>query len=284
MIDPSTRFVDIHYHAGVDLYQRRHTTRVAGQRYAEQQGWVVAKSHLGSTAAQAWEARQDGLPVSGSLTLNMISGGLDVRSIEQSTYQHGQDSPMRLVVYLPTLVDSHASTLQRTPFHSRMDVARLGRLRVSDESGRLRPSVHEVLRAARDLPVVIATGHANRAETLLLVDAALALGLDRLLLTHPTHPMCGLSLEDLASLADLPEVYVEVTALDRLLGHQDPLTFANVARSHPRIIYSSDLGQPNQPNVADWLNISQCWFTEAGLTDVEVAKMTMSMPMSLLAN
>jgi hypothetical protein len=75
-----------------------------------------------------------------------------------------------------------------------------------------------------------------------------------------------------------------VTALDRLLGHQDPLTFANVARSHPRIIYSSDLGQPNQPNVADWLNISQCWFTEAGLTDVEVAKMTMSMPMSLLAN
>ena len=130
MIDPSTRFVDIHYHAGVDLYQRRHTTRVAGQRYAEQQGWVVAKSHLGSTAAQAWEARQDGLPVSGSLTLNMISGGLDVRSIEQSTYQHGQDSPMRLVVYLPTLVDLHASTLQRTPFHSRMDAARLGRLRV----------------------------------------------------------------------------------------------------------------------------------------------------------
>jgi len=57
MIDPSTRFVDIHYHAGVDLYQRRHTTRVAGQRYAEQQRLGGGEEpSRGRTAAQAWEA------------------------------------------------------------------------------------------------------------------------------------------------------------------------------------------------------------------------------------
>lgn len=283
MSSPARNFVDVHYHAGVDLYPRRHTTRAAAQRYAELCGWVVTKSHLGSTAAQAWEARQDGLPVSGSVTLNAISGGLDVRAIEQSVYQHGEDSPMRLVVYLPTLVGSHASTLHRTPFHSRMDVAALGRVRVSDDSGRLRPEVLEVLRAARDLPVVIATGHAIRAEIALLVDAALELGLDRLLLTHPTNPMCGLTVPDLASLAELPAVYVEVTALDRLLGHHDAAAFAQVLAAHPRTIYSSDLGQPTQPDVGEWREMSGRWFAAAGLADVEVAKLTMTTPSRLLA-
>jgi len=150
-----------------------------------------------------------------------------------------------------------------------MDVARLGRLRVSDESGRLRPSVHEVLRAARDLPVVIATGHANRARNPPPGGRSAGAWTGPLLLTIPPTRCAALSLEDLASLADLARGLRRGDGAGPAARPPGPADVCDVARSHPRIIYSSDLGQPNQPNVADWLNISQCWFTEAGLTDVE---------------
>lgn len=277
------RFIDIHYHAGVDLYRRRYSTQEAGQRYAEYEGWVVVKSHLGSTAPQAWEARQQGLPVSGSVTLNHINGGLDVRAIEQSVYQHGEDSPTRLVVYLPTLVDARVSRLQRDHFHSRLNEASLGRLRITDDSGHLRPVVWDILRAARDLPVVLATGHANRHEIQEVVEAALKVGLDRLLLTHATHPMCGLTAKDLVSLAELSEVYVEMTALTRVLGYHDEQSFTEMIRSHPRIIYSSDLGQPNQPDIDEWLDISRSWFAEADLNAQDIENLTLRTPRELLA-
>ncbi|KJK33391.1 hypothetical protein UK23_46285 [Lentzea aerocolonigenes] len=269
MPEPLARFVDLHHHAGADLYRRRRSVLATGRRYAELGGWVVVKSHLGSTAAAAWEARQDGLPVSGSVTLNDIGGGLDIRTVERAVFEHGDDGP-RLVVYLPTLVGSHPSRLNRVPFHPLMDVPALRGKRISESL----PAVREILRAARDLPVVIATGHADRAEVLTVVDEAVALGLDRLLLTHPTHPMCGIT---------QAQVYVELTALTRLLGHHDEQRFAEVLHSHPRLVHSSDLGQPDQPDVDEWLALAGKWFAEAGLTVDQITRCTVTNPAELIA-
>ncbi|MGH3437072.1 MAG: DUF6282 family protein, partial [Sciscionella sp.] len=256
----------------------------AGRRYARSGGWVVVKSHLGSTASVAWEARQEGLPVSGSVTLNDIGGGLAVRAMRQATYQHGDDGPARLLVYLPTLVDAcHPTMHGRVPFHPLLDSAEPRGIRVSDESGRLIPVVREILRASSDLPVVIATGHTNREETLRVVDAAVACGLDRLLLTHPTHPMCGLTPQDVASLAHVPQVYMELTALTRLLGHHDGASFAEVIGSHPRVVFSSDLGQPDQPDIGEWLDLSAGWFAEAGIAAGQIARITLEDPRCLLS-
>ncbi|GAA0606801.1 DUF6282 family protein [Kutzneria viridogrisea] len=283
MPEPLGRFVDLHHHAGADLYRRRRSVLATGRRYAELGGWVVVKSHLGSTASAAWEARQEGLPVSGSVTLNHVGGGLETRTVERAVYQHGDDGPARLVVYLPTLVGgAHASKLNRVPFHPLLDVPGLRGTPISAE-GRLLPEVVEVLRAARDLPVVLATGHAVREDILRVVDEVVALGLDRVLLTHPTHPMCGLTDRDLAQLSGVPQVYVELTALTRLLGHHDGPRFSQVLHAHPRVVHSSDLGQPDQPDVAEWLELSGRWFAEAGLTADQVAKVTAGDPSHLLA-
>ncbi|MCF2436677.1 DUF6282 family protein [Streptomyces thinghirensis] len=96
--------MDVHYHAGPDLYRRRLTAAGAGRAYAQVGGWVVLKSHLAPTAACAWEARQEGLPVSGALVLNELAGGVRTRPMEQAVYAHGPDTPARLLVHLPTLV------------------------------------------------------------------------------------------------------------------------------------------------------------------------------------
>ncbi|MEV5843771.1 DUF6282 family protein [Streptomyces sp. NPDC051985] len=284
MRDLVRRVVDVHYHAGPDLYRRRLTTGGAGRAYAEVDGWVVVKSHLGSTAASAWEARQEGLPVSGSVVLNDLAGGVRPQVVEQAVYAHGPDSPARLVVHLPTLVGpAHPTALRREPFHPRLDPDRWRGDRVVDGTGRLGERVREVLRAARDLPVVLATGHCDRDETLRVIDEAVRLELPRLLLTHATHPMSGLTPADLAQLARVPGLYVELTALTLLLGHRDTRHLAEVVRAHPRVVFSSDLGQPDQPDPTDWLATSRRWFTEAGLTAHQFRAVTSANPATLLA-
>lgn len=284
MRDLARRVVDVHYHAGPDLYRRRLTTGGAGRAYAEIDGWVVIKSHLGCTAASAWEARQEGLPVSGTVVLNDLAGGVHPRVVEHAVYTHGEDSPARLVVHLPTLVGpAHPTRLRRQPFHPLLDTDRWRGARVTDDTGRLRRPVREVLRAARDLPVVLATGHCDREETLRVVEEAARLELPRLLLTHPTHPMTGLTPDDLAQLADVPGVHVEITALTLLLGHRDARHLGDVVRAHPRVVFSSDLGQPDQPDPAAWLATSERWFQEAGLTSQQVRAVTSLNPAALLA-
>ncbi|RSN54702.1 hypothetical protein DMH12_16410 [Streptomyces sp. WAC 04229] len=276
--------VDVHYHAGPDLYRRRLTSAGAGRAYAEAGGWVVLKSHLTSTAARAWEARQEGLPVSGTLVLNDLAGGVHTRAVEQAVYAHGADSPARLIVHLPTLAGpAHSSALHRTPFHPRLDPDRWRTAPVVDGDGRLRREVTEVLRAARDLPVAVATGHCDRETALRVVEEAVRLEVPRLLLTHATHPMSGFTPTGLTDLSHVSGLYVELTALTLLLGHRDVVHLGEVVRAHPRVVFSSDLGQPGQPDVREWLDLSGRWFRAAGLRSREVTAVTRTNPARLLA-
>ncbi|WP_407555118.1 DUF6282 family protein [Streptomyces sp. Pv4-95] len=275
-------FIDVHYHVGPDAYLRRHTATTAGALYAEHRGWVVLKNHLGSTAAQAWEARQQGLPVSGSIVLNDLAGGFDPRAVEQAVIQHGEDSGLRLIVHLPTVTGrTHRSRLTRTPSHPLLGDGQRP-LTVADGSRRLRPEVRDILRAARDLPVVISTGHADAHEVRLLVDEAVRLGLPRLMLNQPANPMTGLTCKDLVEVAAAEQVWTEQTALTRLLGYQDETDFADVLSLLPRVVYSSDLGQPSQMDIEPWLEWSQESFVRARLTPERIAEITHTAPLEML--
>jgi hypothetical protein len=164
-----------------------------------------------------------------------------------------------------------------------VDVARRRTDGVLDAEGRLRPDVREILRAARDLPIVVATGHCDREAALRVVDEAVRLDVPRLLLTHATHPMSGFTPDDLTGLTTVPGLYVEITALTLLLGHRDVDHLGQVVRAHPRVVYSSDLGQPDRPGVREWLSLSTRWFRSAHLTDQETAAVTRVNPANLLA-
>ncbi|UQA92421.1 DUF6282 family protein [Streptomyces halobius] len=277
------RFIDVHYHVGPDAFLRRHTAATAGALYAGRGGWVVLKNHLGSTAAQAWEARQQGLPVSGSVVLNDLAGGFDLRAVEQAVIQHGEDSGLRLIVHLPTVTGrTHRSRLTRTPSHPLLANGQRP-LTVTDDDRALRPDVRELLRAARDLPVVVSTGHADGHEVRLLVDEAVRLDLPRLMLNQPANPMTGLTCKDLAEVAAAEQVWTEQTALTHLLAYQDWTDFADVLTLLPRVVYSSDLGQPSQPDIEPWLIWSQQCFEQAGLTPERITEVTQTEPLRMLS-
>ncbi|QHC32068.1 DUF6282 family protein [Streptomyces sp. HF10] len=277
-------FVDVHYHVGPDAYVRRHTATTAGEQYARLGGWVVLKNHLGSTAAQAWEARQQGLPVSGSIVLNDIAGGLDTRAVEQAVVQHGEDSGLRLIVHLPTVTGrTHTSRLSRTPAHPLLARDGLRPLTVTDGDGALRPEAREILRMARDLPIVISTGHADGREVLLLVEEAVRLDVPRVMLNQPANPMTGLSCADLLDIASAEQVYAEQTALTHLLGYQDWDDFSAVLAKVPRALYSSDLGQTSQMDIGEWTTQSRDWFAKAGLDEGRITEVVRDAPLRMLS-
>lgn len=277
-------FIDVHYHAGPDAYLRRHSAVQAGHHYQAQNGWVVLKNHLGCTAAQAWEAREQGLPVSGSIVLNEIAGGIDWRVVERSLCQHGA-ADLRFIVHLPTVTGrSHTSRLARSLSHPILSERPIKPLTVSDDSGQLTPATLDLLRMSRDYPVVISTGHANREEVLRLVEAADRLQVPRLMLNQPANPLTGLSAEDLLALGDLPFLYIEQTALTYLLEYQGKDDFSRVLRDLPRVVYSSDLGQTSQPDIDQWLNMSRQWFEAFGLSAERIASISRGWPLQMLSH
>lgn len=257
-------FIDVHYHAGPDAFVRRHGVIETGRRYAALNGWGVLKNHLGCTAAQAWEARQEGFPVSGSVVLNEIAGGIDFRVVQRSLCHHG-DSDARLIVHLPTVTGrAHKSRLKRNSSHWILDEHPIKPLTVSHD-GRLNEQTLDILRMARDYPIVVSSGHADGNEVRLLIEAAVQLGVPRLMLNQPANPLTGLDADALLELAEAPMVYTEQTALTYLLGYQPWEDFSRVLREVPRAIYSSDLGQTSQPDIEQWQVDSLLWFERMGL-------------------
>lgn len=266
-------FIDVHYHAGPDAFLRRHGVMETGRCYGSLNGWVVLKNHLGCTAAQAWEARQEGLPVSGSVVLNEISGGIDFRVVQRSICQHG-DSDARLIVHLPTVTGrTHHSRLKRKSGHWILDKYPILPLTVSHE-GKLSAQTLDVMRMAKDYPIVISTGHADGHEVRLLIDAAVQLDVPRLMLNQPANPLTGLDANALLDLVNAPMVYTEQTALTYLLGYQSWEDFTNVMRDLPRVVYSSDLGQTSQPGIEHWREGSLLWFQHMALGNERVREVT----------
>lgn len=275
------RFIDVHYHANPDAFVRRHGALEAGRQYAAHDGWVVLKNHLGCCAAQAWEARQEGLPVSGSVVLNEIAGGVDFRVVQRSLCLHG-DSPARLIVHLPTVTGrKHNSSLKREIGHSLLQHSPILPTTVSCD-GRLTKATQDILRMAKDYPIVISTGHANAEEIALLVDAAVCFEVPRLMLNQPANPLTGLNARALRNLAEVPAVYAEQTALTYLLGYQPWEDFEAVLKTVPRTLYSSDLGQTSQMDVKSWLGKTEEWFGTMQLGEPLKRSVTLEQALQML--
>lgn len=190
----------------------------------------------------------------------------------------------RLLVHLPTVTGAeHVSKLARG-YSSEINVAFAGApAQVSDISGNLRPEVIELLRMARDFPIVVSSGHASRSETLRLIDAADRIGTPRLMLNQPANPMTGLTANDLLAIAGPDWLFVEQTALTYLLGYQAWGDFATVLADVPNVVYSSDLGQPSQPDIEAWWVRSQDWFDDIHLDSARRRAICLDNPLAMLA-
>lgn len=277
-------FIDIHYHANPDLYQRRYGAIEVGRIYQRLRGAVVLKSHLGSTAVHATIAQQEkGLPVFPSIVLNRIAGGLNYRSVINALAEYQPIYPSKLIVHLPTITGrKHTSVLTRKLSHPHFAEITAQAETVFDEEGKLKDTVFDILKLSRDYPVVISTGHASKEEVYSLIEACDRLNVQSLMLNQPANPMTGLTASDLLAISKYKFVWVEQTALTLLLKYQSFSDFSSVLKDVPNAIYSSDLGQTTQMNVEDWIQTSNDWFNQMNILNERKVKVCLTNPYQLM--
>lgn len=262
------KFIDIHYHADPDLYKRRWHAIEAGQKYQSLNGAVVLKSHLGATSVQATLAQHSGLPVFPSVVLNHIAGGINYRVILQALSEYQPLVATRMIVDFPTITGRKIqSRLPRALTHPNLSGHTLQSETLFNSQQKIRKEVIDILKMASDYPIVLSTGHASLNETYSLIEACIKYQVPALLLNQPANPLTGLNAHALSELAKNDFIWIEQTALTYLLEYQEKEDLATVLTSIPKVIYSSDLGQTNQMDVADWLNYSKQIFSELRLSE-----------------
>ncbi|TFV60875.1 hypothetical protein E4P41_10185 [Geodermatophilus sp. DF01-2] len=235
---------DSHVHAGPDVVDRIGEDEDILQSYvaAGFDGFVL-KGHYESTVGRAAAlARRSGLAVVGGVALNQTAGGVNPAAAAAALAAGGR------VVWMPS-ADAHTQE-------------RAGLPRLCDRDTRLSREVYAVppvephaervtelvLQLVADHDAVLATGHLSGPECAWLLQRARHFGIRRVLLTHPSYTVPGLTPGEVAELADLGG-HVEITAYQ--LFHQpgcSPQMLAEVARAAgDRLVLASDAGQPDSP-------------------------------------
>ena len=243
---------DLHVHTAPDVQPRLGDDREIVAMY-ERAGFsgCVLKGHYDATAGRA-RAAGDGsaVRVYGALALNQHVAGLNPEAVAAALAMGAR------VIWMPT-ADSHT---QETAGLPRLCRTRPGlastTYAIPPVDPTLEDRVRRIVALVAQADAVLATGHLSTAEIAWLLPVARAAGVSRLLLTHPSWTVPAMSAAEAAELA-ADDAYVEITAYQLL--HQPGVNAATLARfartvGLPRIILSSDAGQPDSPPPPDALS------------------------------
>jgi hypothetical protein len=181
--------VDLHCHSGPSPMPRR-ITHAEAARQADEAGFraIVAKCHYHDTVTDilAMAPLLAGLNVEvfGGIALNSHNGGLNPFAVDRSLKMGGK------VIWFPT-ISSRAHLCHsahdedvRAHFQPR-GMMQSEEISIFGEDGELRPEVHQIIGQARDAGALISTGHLGPGPARALVEAAVAAGHDRLIVSHP---------------------------------------------------------------------------------------------------
>lgn len=193
--------IDLHTHSGPSLYDRAlDDFGLAAEASEAGMRAVVLKAHECPTAGRAAlvNARTEGMTACGGIVLNQFVGGFNPTAVDAALKMGGK------FVWFPTFHAanhlSHYGGESPVPAAHQLDAPPVG-LSVLDESGRLRPEVEPILQLIAGAKAVLGTGHLSAREILALTDAALAAGVEKILITHADMFFVGLTLEEQVALA-----------------------------------------------------------------------------------
>ena len=261
---------DLHIHTGPDVIPRKLTDRQAVKQ-AKRAGMlgITLKSHVSSTAGRAAimnERYPEFRTVSG-LVLNRQVGGLNPYAVEAFGKMNGD------IVWMPTM---DAENFRRFKGFS-------DGITILTPEGEIKREVIEILKLIEKYDLVLASGHLSPAETVLLMEKAVKMGIRKLWITHVTHPACSLSIEQQRYCTELGAM------IEHSCGHiiEGQSTFEKSLKEIKEIgveyvILSSDTGQVKFPYPV----IAFSWYLEElyreGITKEEIYKMVHMNPEILL--
>jgi hypothetical protein len=272
---------DPYVHAAPDFAPRRVTDLELARRCRELglAGFGLM-SHYTATAERAAvvnEAVGERLAL-GAIALNHAVGGLNATAVEVAARQGAR------FVWLPTVsatnefarveraeVDGNVPVWVRFELELRAAGAPPRPVPVLDDAGAPLPALSEVFEVVGRHGLVLTTGHLSREEIVAVVEAALAAGVETVVVTNPEFPSHQLSPEEQRRLA------ARGALLQRALSTPytgkcswEEVFAATRAVGARHTVWGSDLGQVFNPPVEDGLALMADRFLEAGFSEEEV--------------
>lgn len=272
----------VHFHPDVPPFPSRSVARrldaVQTAQQARDAGMraIVLKSHTYPTSAVAQIAQQQVPEVAlfGTVVLNYAVGGLNPLAVEIACKM----SKGRVVVFMPTWNSAYQlqKGAQGAPGSQGEGIT------ILDESGKLKPVVHDILDVVKQYDVPITTGHLGLAEHLALVEEGRNKGLGRVVVSHVRQEF---PVEARIRMADMGAV-IEHSYLQTLSykSRNDPTWIMESVRAigAERCSMVVDIGHVANPDPADAYRVFVATLIDLGLSEQEVRFMAQINPARLL--
>lgn len=269
--------IDLHIHPGPDPTGTRPLDSGEIALYAQecQMKAIVLKSFNRSTAAEASIIQKNLTPdlnVIGSVVISYsATGGLTyaAKVIEECAKLGAK------VVWFPAM-DAR---------NCRSYLGLDGGINILDENDQLKPEVFDILKVIKEYNLVVCSGHMSFKESNAMFDAAIDLGITKMIATHPLAELSQFSLENIKSLA-AKGVYIEHvygTLMPRL-GNMDPSDYVACVKEigAEHTVFGTDLCQVWDPKPADGMRHFIAIMLQFGCTPEEVKLMAQTNSAKLL--
>ncbi len=275
--------IDMHLHPGPDPSGPRRVDAIEAATQAQQAGMraIVLKSHQYPTTALAIIVSQlvPGVTVCGSICLDYEVGGLNFHALESSAKLGAK------VVWMPTF--SAKNSIGVMARMSGKPAAGEG-ISLLGPKGQLVPEISKILSIIKEHDMVLATGHISPAETFAVVEAARAVGIWKVVVTHAMDAQFvdkPLSLEDQQRLAKVG-AFIEYCGGSLLPtgARHDPAHVVEVMKTvgTEHCIMSTDLGQIMNPPPAEGMRIFMAALLRKGISAEDIELMAKVNPAKLL--
>ena len=293
--------IDMHIHVGPELLRRRYSPASLAEEARREGIGVVMKNHFIPTTGWVSQLRRpdDTVALVGSVVLNSSCGGISTHGIraalsgwKHDTTQTAPDTD-RFVVWMPTLcAEAHLHLYGRHDIPVEWGVSEeLTRfvpeghgLRITNDDGGLIPALAETLAMVAEHDLVLASGHLDKAETKRLAHEAKAAGLKRVVLTHPLFQATELEPDELRDLWLETGAYCELCFVNMAMDNLGIEAYADVIRAvgAEGCILSSDVGQIFSPSLTESMQTYFDLLRGQGISDDDIARMSIINPRKLL--
>jgi len=277
--------VDVHAHSDPDNQPRRlDGLELAKEAKTAGMSGAVLKNHQMPTTQLAYMVNQlvPGFQTFGSLVLNRAVGGINPQVVEQQATVKGK---FFKVVFMPTVDAESPQARNANPPRPYVPIAK---------DGVLLPATVEVLKLMAKYDLVLATGHLQPADSLLLIGEAHKMGINRIVVTHAINQ--GTTIPQMQEEAK-NGAFLEFTGNPILpAGQNGSLTIIPNAPSRKpeewaaaihavgaeHCIISGDFGGTNFPPYIEGWKMYIAALKGAGVTDAEIDLMARKNPAQML--
>jgi len=263
--------IDIHIHTNPDIRVRRlNDLELAAEARRVGARAIVIKSHLVTTMDRAAIAREavQGIDVFGGIVLNPHVGGLNVIAVDTAIKLGAK------IVWLPTSFSANERTRQ-----GKNDGVE------TVAYGKVVPALGPILKMIAEADIALGTGHGTPEETLIVVEEARRLGVDKIVVNHPEWATIDMSIDHQKRLSEF-EVFFERCYARNVGGKYDKNFRRNLdaieALGFESTILATDGGQLENPMWSEALAEYIGFLLQAGVPQAAVDRMTKVNPAKVL--